>query len=320
MSTKRKVKSKPEALLSLTADLQKKRQENESIEVEKSQLTENSIRGEIPYDESKQGIERGVVYVDIDMIEPAPIMWDFWSDLTEDDYNDLKMDIYLYGLDTPIKLWKRHGHEKYMIINGKHRWKIYKDLKQVDFEKYKKIPATIETEDTLSELDVRDRIIALNIKGRKKTPMDMVRASLELYKIYKERMKYGDGSPMKAAAEELGVSTKQFQRYLDCDNCIDEYQVMLDNYSLSINNGVRISKFSKEDQLWIYNTFTNKLQNKFLKQLVGTMTRDEVEKVFNPEKDKKVTINYSIPKHLRKEFDDYVRSWMIQKKLIEEKE
>lgn len=231
-------------------------------------------------------------------------------------YEDVKNSIILNGLHEPIIVRKIANEDKYEIIAGHNRTKIFKELGR------EKIPALIVDCD-----DDKARLIMVetNIMKRDEiTPMERARA----YKIQKDiysKKKYGENENVviKTILEESNTSNSTFYRYLALNNLIPQFQDLVEN-KFNIRNAEQISFLKKEEQENLYNLLNDKKikvndkKLKILKNLSNendnALSEDEIVNCFkeNLKPNIEISINFN-----NEEIEKYF-SANIDKKEIKE--
>lgn len=291
----------------------KNKREN-SIEDLDFGLISINTENEVTFKDHEQGLDRGIVYVEVDKLKPAPNEWNFFSNLSVEEYEELKENIKKNGLSHPIVIYQSSKFGL-MIISGHNRVNIYKELSPDNPYKYRTIPCIVETENSLSELDIQEKIIDLNILNRKLSKMDISKTIYHKWKIQKERSARGDGKVSDLIGKELNLSARHIYRYKSLFFLIDEFQSMINDETMSVESGAKLAVLDKDIQKWIFDNFSDKLTYNYLKRLHGAMNKESIEAIFNTTTKKQTSVKYNVPTHLKSEFDEYVKKWFGEKGL-----
>jgi len=85
------------------------------------------------------------------------------------------------------------------------------------------------------------------------------------------------------------------------DRLISDFDEMLDNETLSIDNGERLSTLDPEIQKWIFDNYKDKLSHSYLKNIRTYMTKEQLKRIFNPIATKVIRLEVRI-----NDYDDFL--------------
>lgn len=114
----------------------------------------------------------------------APSDWYPFKPLSKVEMYDLKLSIMVRGLLSPILAWQQ-SNEKYIILSGRNRVRVYKDLAYLEEDLgqnrdlYTKIPSIIYPMDGLTEKKARAIIIDSNIIQRNYSKKELAEQALK---------------------------------------------------------------------------------------------------------------------------------------------
>ncbi|MEG1753821.1 MAG: ParB N-terminal domain-containing protein [Christensenella sp.] len=148
-----------------------------------------------------------IEYVDLNKIVPSEK--NFYR---IDEIEELAEDIELNGLMHNLVLRKLEN-DTYEIISGERRFSAYKLLNEKLGDKYRMIPAKVDTAD---DLDAEEKLIRANQSTRVCSPAETFQAVERLTQIYTEKKARGDKIPgriREAISNELSISQAQVSRY-----------------------------------------------------------------------------------------------------------
>jgi len=161
-----------------------------------------------------------VKQVDISKLRENCFNREVFDDLPTDTYEELKADIWLNGIKTPLEIT-----DDYLIVSGHQRYRIAKEL---DF---KTIPCIINS--YRSEDEIKERTIKDNLLRRQLNDIEKVKAGLVLEEIEKKRARERQLSTLKQfttvvvnlpqredekgktrvkVAKAIGISPKQYEK------------------------------------------------------------------------------------------------------------
>ena len=141
-------------------------------------------------------------YRDIGEMQPAPADWNRYPLLKNDQpdrYLELKMSIYVRGIESPLILWEKDG--KTMILAGHNRWEICREIIEecknesgFDEQKFRILPCFVYEDDEITEEQAKEIINDTNLyrdfsKLPNKVKIQITRDRLEVYK----RRRYAKG-------------------------------------------------------------------------------------------------------------------------------
>lgn len=277
--------------------------------------TASSSHNSTVFNDSEKGLDRGVVYIEVSKLKFSPKEWDPLPPLSEPEYNELKANIYERGMHSPILVYEI-SKDEYMVLAGKNRTNIYRDLIKIDPYKYRTIPAIIETSNSVSELDMRDSVLDLNLLGRQLSKLQISKVLRHKWIISKERAKQGDGNIKNNIGEILNLSGKQIYRYMKLLDLIPEFQDMVEQNLLSVDSGSKIALLDNALQLWLYENHRDKLQLHLLKSIRTGMNLKELKEIFLDTKIQTNKYKFEVPSSLKEEFENYIKVFFEEHKLI----
>lgn len=271
------------------------------------------------YEDIVKRAEKPIIYIEIDLLSPAPNDWNFFPEISDEKMLEMMFSIQENGLFNPIIVWERLG--KYMILSGHNRVRAYKRIMNEykgipDFneKRYETIPAIVYGENEIDEMKAKEIIIDTNYIQREEDKRLMPQIVKNRLIIVKNR-KDIKGRTIDIVAEELGISsTKVYEDQLIANRIIPELNEMYFDNELKKKSLLRFAWFDKDIQTWIYNDFKKHLDNENVMKLKKGMGKNEIARCFALQNDiKKVTVAIRVPEELKDEFREMAKNWVKAK-------
>lgn len=268
------------------------------------------------YEDIIKRAEKPIIYIEIDLLSPAPNDWNFFPEISDEKMLEMMFSIQENGLFNPIIVWERLG--KYMILSGHNRVKAYKRIMNeykgtpnFDKKRYETIPAIVYKENEIDELKAKEIIIDTNYIQREEDKRLMPQIVKNRLTIVKNR-KDMKGRTIDIVAEELGISsTKVYEDQLIANRIIPELNELYFNNKLKKKPLLRFAWFDKDIQAWIYDDFKEFINDENVMKLKKGMEKGEIAKCFAFQNNiKKVTVAIRVPKELKEEFREMAKKWV----------
>jgi len=129
-------------------------------------------------------MSRDIIEVDISKLRENRFNREVFDDLPRDTYEELKADIWLNGIKTPLEIT-----DDYLIVSGHQRYRIAKELGLGT------IPCMVTF--YRSEDEIKERMIKDNLLRRQLNDIEKARAGLALEEIERERSRERQLSSLK---------------------------------------------------------------------------------------------------------------------------
>lgn len=273
--------------------------------------------GMLQADDGKKRIE----YINISQMEGAPTEWNRYPLLRDnqpDRYLELKLSIYEKGVEDPLVLWSRPGGT-YMILAGHNRRDICAEIisecvdeEGFDEEKFRYVPCIVYQEDELDERKAREIIDDTNLyrdfsKLPEKVKQQIVVDRLETYK----KRRYTKGERIDQLMEDFGLKKSAIYDALALnENVIEPLQKLFFDGVIKKKTVMRFTFFPKDTQQWIYDEFGEQITDAKVNALKKNMTREEIEQVFQTEKEGTKKLTVEIPLGREEEFRELLKKWL----------
>lgn len=259
-------------------------------------------------------------YRDIGEMQPAPADWNRYPLLKNDQpdrYLELKMSIYVRGIESPLILWEKDG--KTMILAGHNRWEICREIIEecknesgFDEQKFRILPCFVYEDDEITEEQAKEIINDTNLyrdfsKLPNKVKIQITRDRLEVYK----RRRYAKGERIDQLAKELGLEkTAVYENLSIYEKVIPQLQELYYNEQLTRKAVLKFVFFDRDTQQWIFNTYGDKINDTRAKALKKNMGRTEISHIFEKEGKgvKKITVD--VPEAKAEEFRKLFEKWL----------
>jgi len=190
--------------------------------------------------------------IDPKLLKPHPKNAEFYDDLDNDKYQEVRRSIEAGGIRTPLWVLKDNT-----VVSGHQRLRIALELglKEVPFQE---IRPRAETEEEREEI-VTYLLIADNEERRQSDndPMKKARRAAFLKKYWGIRQgpKFRQNGEIKTAkdiAEIVGVDVTHLNRLLKLNELIPEFQAMVSSGKLGTSAAEQVAYMSPEAQAEIY--------------------------------------------------------------------
>ena len=226
-----------------------------------------------------------------DKLEEAPKAMNFFGDLNEGRFTELKMSIEKQGILHNLVV-QELDNGNFRILSGHQRVRACDELfEETKDAKYQEFPCKVYKKGDLSEEDARRIVILTNTAQRGTLSLsEQIRSISELTELEKKKSFYGSGDVTTEVAERLNLSRSAVFRLKNCGNLIEplksECGNKKDGKTLSLRDGEVISHLTPELQQHIYDKgyyqsdFLTATRVKALRQLLKDATVEEVDKIF----------------------------------------
>lgn len=265
-----------------------------------------------------------ITYLDIYSLHPAPSDWNFFPPISEAKMLEMIFSILENGLFNPIIAWEQD--EGCMILSGHNRVEAYKrilndyrDSPNFNEEDYTTIPSIVFTRDEINENKAKEIIIDTNYIQReedKRLMPQIIKNRLEIVRNRRDKK----GRTIDIVAEELGLSnTKVYEDQLIANRIIPELNELFFNNMLNKKSLLRFAWFNKDVQMWIYNSFQNRIIDDNVMKIKKHMSKDELRECFKGENAdvKMITVSIRMPEEFREEFRTMAFEWLENKESSE---
>lgn len=256
-------------------------------------------------DESAESWEKDfpvakVMMIPIEKLEAAPADWNFFQNLSEERFGELKRSIEEYGIQHNLVVQEVESG-KFRILSGHQRVKACKDLfETTKKEEYRSIPCKVYGAGELSDEDARRIVIFTNTAQRGDLSLeDRIKSVKELTELEQSKAFYGSGVDVKKKVSEiLGVSRSAVFRLQNLSSLDEKMLALCGNKSegkkISVREGEVLSKLPAEQQKYIsgkkYYEKLTPSRLSALNSLSVDATNDDIDKIFNTEKEHRYSV------------------------------
>lgn len=276
-----------------------------------------------PQEKENEG-KKKIEYVDVFQMEPAPTDWNRYPLLKEgqhDKYLELKLSIYEKGIEDPLVIWEQPGG-KYMILAGHNRREACIDIlnecrdeKGFNEEKYRLAPAIIYLEKELNEQGAKEIIDDTNLyrdfsKLPEQIKMQILSDRAELYK----KRRYAKGERIDQLAKDFGLKRTTIYETMSLnEQLVEPFRQMYFDGKLKKKSALRLTScFDKDKQQWIFDEYSNQIDDAKVASLKKNMTKEEIDEVFRTEAKTVKKITVDVPTDRVAEFREMFQKWLIK--------
>lgn len=269
-------------------------------------IGEIKTKDESRFESKAQEGEEGIELVDIKKLIPAPKNWNFYRKLPEDKFFELLESIKENYLLNPIIIWEQE--EDYMILSGHNRVDAFKKLYEItQDEKYLKIPSIIKSRTQINQESAKEIIVDTNWVQRQLTVYEKTKSILSKYT--KEKNTSEKGKTRDKVAKLYGISGRMVQNYLSLNNLIEDAFEKLEDGTITIKEGVEISKKEPITQKNIINIMTEeKISLNILKKIHPDSDTQDIRDIIDENRED-ISITVKIPKDKEEDFYQFFEKW-----------
>lgn len=267
----------------------------------------------------------------------APSDWNFYNELDDNKKLELMESINENGLMSPIIVWEINkekvkgsyinhtdaystGGFIYMILAGHNRVDAYVRLYEATKdEKYLSIPAFVFYENDLNEHSAREIIVDTNYVQRVLSVEEMEKSIMYKYDEV-ENNKTEKGRTRDIVADKLGISSTKVVQYKTLSGMYLPLKKMVYSGDIALTSLLKLSDKSVDIQEWIYENYSEVLDNKLLNKIKPYMKKSDIEYTFgkelekrNQEKIKTKKVSLDVPDYLVEEFKIMCSKWLYEK-------
>jgi ParB family chromosome partitioning protein len=261
---------------------------------------------------NKMENDANVKLIDLQLLEDAPLEWNFYKPLPDSKFQSMKESIIEDGLYHPILVWEIEDGKRYMILSGHNRKRAYQELYEETGEDiYKRISAKVIRTRTMTEKKAKAIVSMGNYAQRNVSPSEEFEALKSIYLYNKDEMKIKrKRENYEKIQEQTGKDLTSIIRILNLDRLIPElFDMVGGDKPISWVSAQRLVTLSEEDQRWLYDNFKDKLNSKTVSKIRKWMERDTISKIFEEKENRYKGISLYIPKTLEKEVRKLIRQW-----------
>ena len=191
------------------------------------------------------------------------------EDIVPNEKNDRYPQIDIESLSTSIEsrgllhnlVVKPMGDARYKLISGERRWRAIGLLRERNPERFTELfpsgllPCKIQNSE--NEIDEEIDLIIANHETRNIDVKERLADINQLAVLYRLKEENDHSQSMTALSEkiadQLNISARQIQKYLNLDRLIPELYEAFENNEVSINLAARIAKLGETEQLYLFN-------------------------------------------------------------------
>ena len=244
-----------------------------------------------------------------DLLINAPSDWNFYKPLNDNKMEQLIMSIMENGLLNPIIVWETEEGLRYMVLSGHNRLEAHRKIyEQTGDSRYLKIPAFIKAKDEITKEQAQEIIIDTNWVQRELTAMEKAKSILKKYAIVDRDISSRKKRKRDIICEDYGLKGRQVENYYKLNSLIGEFKEMLDESRITIKSGVKLALFDHEIQTWMFQNFRGMLDYKRISKLKSGMSKDDIEKIFEVEKEEEM-VTMKVPRSLQNQIKEIIKNY-----------
>lgn len=256
--------------------------------------------------------------IPLDKLVEAPPEWNFFRAPQPDQYRNLKESIMEFGLFHPIFVVEKVKDEKYMIISGHTRYRVFKELlEETGDKKYKAIAARI-----IKDIDDGTIEVLISYGNYTHRTLDENEKRKSLNKISEYNKKVlgikNKSENIMHISSTTGTNTRTIRRDLDIEErLIDEIKNMYDSKIIEKNAAERLAPFSSKDQKWLYDEFGPNSNNflltsKNILKINRKMERETIRNILLGKELKAIEVcKITIPEKLLEDVKKLIKAWEL---------
>ncbi|MFM1524533.1 MULTISPECIES: ParB/RepB/Spo0J family partition protein [Helcococcus] len=219
-------------------------------------------------------------------------------------FNELIESIKDYGIINPLIVTNSDVDNKYVILSGRHRYLVAKELG------YETIPCIVKLD--LSEEEKYAYVIETNVTLRSFLEMSLMEQAKTLkYKNDKyKKIKFNEETKntRQRLAKEYNISSSKVYRLMKLNDLIEEFQIIVNENNINIDLALLLANLDKDKQKYILKKYELKKIKFTKKDIEKIITEDlfndkDFEKNFYKDK-KDVYIKIKLSDYEIKKFEN----------------
>ncbi|MDO5095165.1 MAG: ParB N-terminal domain-containing protein [Peptostreptococcaceae bacterium] len=247
-----------------------------------------------------------IVRIDIDQLTHAPSEWNFYPELSEDEFEKLVLSILEHGLLHPVVI--RRIDNKNIILSGHNRVRAYRaiakdienlskgengrfllepsdELKLTDFQQIMCV-----VKEDISDDEAREIIIDANYIQRQLSPKLITRSVIEKYRIIQDKRKKSADAQYKSlktreiVAKDFKLSGRHIDRYKRLEKLDDAFLELFYQGKISLELASKIAGLKSRVQEHIvqhYMSALSKYPSKIAQELKSSLTMKDIDEIFS---------------------------------------
>ncbi len=247
-----------------------------------------------------------IVRIDIEQLTHAPSEWNFYPELSEDEFEKLVLSILEHGLLHPVVI--RRIDNQNIILSGHNRVRAYRAIAK-DIENLSKGESgrfLLESSDELklsdfqqimcvvkediSDDEAREIIIDANYIQRQLSPKLITRSVIEKYRIIQDKRKKSADAQYKSlktreiVAKDFKLSGRHIDRYKRLEKLDDALLELFYQGKISLELASKIAGLKSRVQEHIvqhYMSALSKYPSKIAQELKSSLTMKDIDEIFS---------------------------------------
>lgn len=182
-------------------------------------------------------------------------------------FNELLESIKDYGIINPLIITNSSIDNKYIILSGRHRYLVAKELG------YETVPCIVKLD--LSEEEKYAYVIETNVTLRSFLEMSLMEQAKTLkYKNEKyKKIKFDEETKntREKVANEYNISSSKVYRLIKLNDLIDQFQELVNENKINIDLGLTIANLDHDKQNFIFEKYNQekiKLSKKDIEKII----------------------------------------------------
>ena len=250
--------------------------------------------------------EDKIVRIDIEQLTHAPSEWNFYPELSEDEFEKLVLSILEHGLLHPVVI--RRIDNQNIILSGHNRVRAYRaiakdienlskgesgryilassdELKLADFQQIMCV-----VKEDISDDEAREIIIDANYIQRQLSPKLITRSVIEKYRIIQDKRKksadaqYKSQKTREIVARDFKLSGRHIDRYKRLEKLDEALLELFYQGKISLELASKIAGLKSRVQEHIvqhYLSALSKYPSKIAQELKSSLTMKDIDEIFS---------------------------------------
>jgi len=246
-----------------------------------------------------------LIRVNIDDIEPAPELWNFFHKQVEERIFNLAISFKNEGQLSPIIIREiADGTKKWQTLAGHTRCLAARYLRDEGYEEWQYIYAFAYPLGVCSDTQARRIIVYSNTEAR--TSLTEEEKIACFYFQYCDEANNDRNQNAKKILEKLmerfGIKRSQAYNYINIGkNLIDTFKEKLAQGIITVRNAIALAKMEPELQTWLYKNYQSQMDKDNINIIAKMKSKEEILDYFNSLKnDLPQASSYIKPKYFKK--------------------
>lgn len=266
------------------------------------------------YDELKTNTGKKIELIDVYKLVDAPDDINRFKIVNQTKMLEIRLSIIRNkGIFYPLIVWEQ-SNDNYMILAGHKRTHIVKNIledKNIFDEdlknKIKCLPAIVYKKEEIDINKAKEICIDTNYLVDDITPQQRVQ-------LVKLRLEFGEQNIKEFQDNFNKGKSILYEDIILCTRLKEEFQNLYYSGNISRRSALKLASMSMDIQMYILDNYMDKVTNSYIKKLMKSSSKEDIDKLFSDEEVKTVTkVSVNVGTSDVDEFNSLTSSWFNAK-------